>query len=159
MQTIPRLVISATRGGLGKTTLAIGITAAWRKQGRRVAVFKKGPDFIDAGWLGVAAGRPCYNLDLFMMEREAILRSFIEHTADADAAVIEGNRGLYDGVDESGTYSTARLAKLLKTPVVLIVDCTKASSTVGAVVLGCQKYDPEVDIRGVILNNVFTGPS
>ncbi|HSA77287.1 MAG TPA: AAA family ATPase, partial [Nitrospirota bacterium] len=157
MQTIPRLVISATRGGLGKTTLAIGITAAWRKQGRRVAVFKKGPDFIDAGWLGVAAGKPCYNLDLFIMEREAILRSFIEHTADADAAVIEGNRGLYDGVDESGAYSTGRLTKLLKTPVLLIVDCTKASSTVGAVVLGCQKYDPEVDIRGVILNNVLPG--
>lgn len=157
MQTIPRLVISATRGGLGKTTIAIGITAAWRKKGRRVAVFKKGPDFIDAGWLGVAAGKPCYNLDLFIMEREAILQSFIEHTADADAAVIEGNRGLYDGVDESGAYSTGRLTKLLKTPVLLIVDCTKASSTVGAVVLGCQKYDPEVDIRGVILNNVLPG--
>ncbi|HEX9138130.1 MAG TPA: cobyrinate a,c-diamide synthase [Nitrospirota bacterium] len=157
MQTIPRLVISATRGGLGKTTIAIGITAAWRKKGRRVAVFKKGPDFIDAGWLGVAAGKPCYNLDLFIMEREAILRSFIEHTADADAAVIEGNRGLYDGVDESGAYSTGRLTKLLKTPVLLIVYCTKASSTVGAVVLGCQKYDPEVDIRGVILNNVLPG--
>lgn len=157
MQTIPRLVISATRGGLGKTTIAIGITATWRKKGRRVAVFKKGPDFIDAGWLGVAAGKPCYNLDLFIMEREAILQSFIEHTADAEAAVIEGNRGLYDGVDESGAYSTGRLTKLLKTPVLLIVDCTKASSTVGAVVLGCQKYDPEVDIRGVILNNVLPG--
>jgi cobyrinic acid a,c-diamide synthase len=157
MQAIPRLVISATRGGLGKTTLAIGIIAAWRKQGRRTAVFKKGPDFIDAGWLGAAAGRSCYNLDLFMMEQERILRSFAEHCADADAAVIEGNRGLYDGVDESGTYSTARLAKLLKAPVVLIVDCTKASSTVGAVVLGCRNYDPEADIRGVILNNVSPG--
>ena len=157
MQTIPRLVISATRGGLGKTTLAIGITAAWRKQGRRVAVFKKGPDFIDAGWLGAAAGGPCYNLDLFIMEREHILRSFGEHTTGSDAAVIEGNRGLYDGVDEAGTYSTARLAKLLKTPVALIVDCTKASSTVGAVVLGCRNFDPEVDLKGVILNNVSPG--
>jgi cobyrinic acid a,c-diamide synthase len=157
MVAVPRLVISATRGGLGKTTLSLGIIAAWRKKGRRIAVFKKGPDFIDAGWLGVAAGRPCYNLDLFIMEREAILRSFIEHTVGADAAVIEGNRGLYDGVDESGTYSTARLSKLLKTPVVLIVDCTKASSTVGAIVLGCQRYDPEVDIKGVILNNVSQG--
>ena len=157
MPAVSRLAVSATRGGLGKTTLSLGIIAAWRKKGRRVAVFKKGPDFIDAGWLGVAAGKPCYNLDLFIMAREAILRSFIEHTADADAAVVEGNRGLYDGVDESGAYSTARLAKLLKTPVVLIVDCTKASSTVGAVVLGCQKYDPEVDIRGVILNNVLPG--
>jgi cobyrinic acid a,c-diamide synthase len=157
MPAVPRLAISATRGGLGKTTLSLGIVAAWRKQGRQVAVFKKGPDFIDAGWLGVAAGRPCYNLDLFIMKKESILRSFADHTTGVDAAVIEGNRGLYDGVDESGAYSTARLTKLLKTPVVLIVDCTKASSTVGAVVLGCQKYDPEVDIRGIILNNVLPG--
>ena len=78
---MPRLVISATRGGSGKTTLTLGIVAAWRKQGRSIAVFKKGPDFIDAGWLGAAAGRPCYNLDLFMMDREPLLRSFGEHTA------------------------------------------------------------------------------
>jgi len=157
MRVMPRLVISATRGGLGKTTLAIGITAAWRKQGRRIAVFKKGPDFIDAGWLGMAAGRPCYNLDLFIMEQASILRSFTGHTSGMDAAIIEGNRGLYDGVDESGTFSTARLAGLLKAPVALIVDCTKASSTVGAVVLGCRNYDPEVEIRGIILNNVSPG--
>jgi cobyrinic acid a,c-diamide synthase len=157
MQHMPRLVISATRGGLGKTTFSIGITAAWRKQGKAVAVFKKGPDFIDAGWLGAAAGRPCYNLDLFIMERERILRSFSDHTVGADVAVVEGNRGLYDGVDESGTYSTARLAQLLKAPVVLIVDGTKASSTVGAVVLGCQQYDTGLDLKGVILNNVSPG--
>jgi cobyrinic acid a,c-diamide synthase len=154
MPNIPRLVISATRGGSGKTSLALGIVAAWRKKGKRVAVFKKGPDFIDAGWLGAAAGRLCYNLDPFLMENASILRSFGEHTAEADAAVIEGNRGLYDGVDESGTYSTASLSKLLQTPVVLIVDCTKATATVGALVLGCLNYDPEVALKGVILNNV-----
>ena len=157
MQTMPRLVISATRGGSGKTTLTLGIVAAWRKLGRSIAVFKKGPDFIDAGWLGAAAGRPCYNLDLFMMDREPLVRSFVEHSVGCDAAVIEGNRGLFDGVDEAGTYSTARLATLLRTPVVLIVDCTKASSTVAAVVLGCRTYDPEVEIGGVILNNVSPG--
>jgi len=157
MPSIPRLVISATRGGLGKTTLSIGITAAWRKLGRRIAVFKKGPDFIDAGWLGSAAGRSCYNLDLFMMERERILRSFYLHADGADGALIEGNRGLFDGVDESGSYSTARLAKLLQTPVALIVDCTKSSSTVAAVVLGCRQFDTEVAIGGVILNNVSPG--
>jgi cobyrinic acid a,c-diamide synthase len=157
MRAVPRLVISAVRGGLGKTTLSLGITAAWRKQGKRVAVFKKGPDFIDAGWLGVAAGRPCYNLDPYMMEPERIRRSFAEHAAGADAAVIEGNRGLYDGVDESGAYSTARLSKQLKTPVVLIVDGTKASATVAAVVLGLQQYDEEIALGGVILNNVSTG--
>jgi hypothetical protein len=103
MLRMPRLAISATRGGLGKTTLSIGIISAWRKRGRRIAVFKKGPDFIDAGWLGAAAGRHCYNLDLFMMEQERILWSFATHTTDADGAVIEGNRGLYDGVDQVGT--------------------------------------------------------
>ncbi len=157
MQAIPRLAISATRGGLGKTTFSIGITAAWRNKGRQIAVFKKGPDFIDAGWLGVAAGRSCYNLDLFMMDQDRIRKSFVEHAAGVDAAIIEGNRGLYDGVDESGSYSTARLSKLLKTPVVLIVDGTKASATVAAVVLGLQQYDADVAIGGIILNNVSSG--
>jgi cobyrinic acid a,c-diamide synthase len=157
MQNIPRLVISAVRGGLGKTTLSLGIIAAWRNQGKRIASFKKGPDFIDAGWLGAAAGRPCYNLDLFLMEEESILRSFARHANGMDAAVIEGNRGLYDGVDESGTYSTARLAKVIGSPVVLIVDCTKSSATVAAVVLGSKLYDPSVAVRGIILNNVSPG--
>jgi len=154
---MPRLVISATRGGAGKTTLTLGIIAAWRKLGRRIAVFKKGPDFIDAGWLGAAAGRPCFNLDLFMMDREPLIQSFVRNSSGCDAALIEGNRGLYDGVDEAGTYSTAKLSILLRTPVVLIVDCTKASSTVAAVALGCCKYDPEVEIGAVILNNVSPG--
>jgi len=148
MQRIPRLVLSATRGGLGKTTLSIGIVTAWRKSGRQVAVFKKGPDFIDAGWLGVAAGKPCYNLDLFMMEQERVKRSFREHSKGSDVAVIEGNRGLFDGVDESGTYSTARLASLLKAPVALIVDCTKSTTTVAATVLGCRQYDLSVNLAG-----------
>jgi cobyrinic acid a,c-diamide synthase len=91
------------------------------------------------------------------MKNESILRSFREHTTDADAAVIEGNRGLYDGVDESGTYSTASLSKLLQAPVVLIVDCTKATATIGALVLGCLNYDPQVALKGVILNNVSPG--
>ncbi len=157
MPTVPRLVISATRGGLGKTTLSLGIIAAWRNGGRQVAPFKKGPDFIDAGWLGAAAGRSCYNLDLFLMEEEVIRRSFVQHIADADAAVIEGNRGLFDGVDASGTYSTARLARMLGAPVVLIVDCTKSSATVAAVVLGCRDYDPAMTLGGVVLNNVASG--
>lgn len=154
MYGVPRLVLSALRGGTGKTTLAIGIIAAFRKRGWRVAAFKKGPDFIDAGWLSAAAGVPCYNLDPFLMEEEVILRSFIEHTAYMDAAVIEGNRGLYDGVDEGGTFSTAALAKLLKAPVILILDCTKATGTLGALALGCKKYDPGLKINGVILNNI-----
>ena len=157
MYPIPRLVVSAVRGGLGKTTLSLGMIAAWRNQGKKVASFKKGPDFIDAGWLGAAAGAPCYNLDLFLMEEESIRRSFVRHAAGMDVAVIEGNRGLYDGVDGSGTYSTARLARMMGAPVVLIVDCTKSSGTVAAVVLGCRQFDLAVNLRGIILNNVSPG--
>ena len=123
-----------------------------RRQGRRVASFKKGPDYIDAAWLTMAAGTPCRNLDLFLMSRQTVLRSFATSTREADVAVIEGNRGLYDGMDAQGSYSTAELAKLLRCPVVLVVDCTKTSRTVAASVLGCQRLDPEVPIRGVILN-------
>jgi cobyrinic acid a,c-diamide synthase len=117
-----------------------------------VVPFKKGPDFIDSSWLSMAAGRPCRNLDLFLMPQEAMERSFLDATQDADAAVIEGNRGLFDGVDAQGTYSAGELAKLLGAPVVLVADCTKSTCTVAATVLGCQRFDPEVPLRGVVLN-------
>jgi cobyrinic acid a,c-diamide synthase len=90
---LPRVVIAALRGGAGKTTLAIGLIAAWRERARKVVPFKKGPDYIDAGWLALAAGQPCYNLDPFLMNREQILDSFWERTRQAAGAVIEGNRG------------------------------------------------------------------
>jgi cobyrinic acid a,c-diamide synthase len=137
--------------------VSLGLVAAWRKQGRDVAPFKKGPDYIDAAWLSMAAGNPCRNLDLFLMSPEVVLGSFVASAGEAEVAVIEGNRGLYDGVDPQGTYSTAELAKLLGTPVILVVDCTKTSRTVAASVLGCQRLDPEVPIRGVILNQT-AGP-
>ncbi len=154
MTDIPRIVIAATHGAAGKTTLTLGLIGAWHKKGLNIAPFKKGPDFIDAGWLACVAGKPCYNLDLFMMSKEQILSSFMDRVNQTDVAVIEGNRGLYDGVDPEGTYSTARLAKLLQAPVVLVVDCTKTTSTAAAVVLGCQMFDPDVAIKGVILNQV-----
>jgi cobyrinic acid a,c-diamide synthase len=148
----PRIVIAGLRGGSGKTLVSLGLLAAWRKQGRKVTAFKKGPDYIDAAWLGVAAGTPCRNLDLFLMSPRAVVRSLLTTTGASAVAVIEGNRGLFDGVDAQGSYSTAELAKLLQAPVVLAVDCTKATRTVAALVLGCQHLDPQVSIRGVILN-------
>ncbi|MBW2642354.1 MAG: cobyrinate a,c-diamide synthase [Deltaproteobacteria bacterium] len=150
----PRILISALRGGSGKTILSIGITAAWKSFGRQITPFKKGPDYIDAGWLALAAGRPCYNLDTFLTQKELILQSFFLHSIKGDIAVIEGNRGLYDGIDIQGGTSTAELAKLLKTPVVLCIDCTKSTRTMAAAVLGCLKFDPDVAIKGVILNRV-----
>ncbi|MBC8413861.1 MAG: cobyrinate a,c-diamide synthase [Nitrospira sp.] len=153
---IPRLVISGLRGGGGKTILSLSIAAQLKKRSLKVIPFKKGPDYIDAGWLARAAGSPCYNLDLFMMSPEQALGSFVEHAAGADAAIIEGNRGLFDGVDHKGTYSTAALAKLLHAPVILSIDCTKTTNTAAALVLGCQKMDLELNIAGVVLNRVAT---
>ena len=154
---IPRIIITALRGGAGKTILSIGIIAAWTNLGKKVAPFKKGPDYIDAGWLALAAGRPCYNLDTFMIKEEQVLNSFLSHSINRDIAVIEGNRGLYDGIDVEGSTSTAELAKLLKAPVVLCIDCTKTTRTMAAVVSGCIQFDPDVKISGVILNRI-AGP-
>lgn len=150
----PRILISALRGGAGKTIVSIGITAAWKKSGKHITPFKKGPDYIDAGWLSLAAGRPCYNLDTFLVKEPHIFQSFLSHSKKDGISVIEGNRGLYDGIDIHGSTSTAELAKLLKAPVVLCIDCTKSTRTMAAAVLGCLKFDPDVDIKGVILNRV-----
>lgn len=163
--SIPRIVVSALRGGSGKTLLCLSLLTLWHKKGLNPIPFKKGPDYIDAGWLAKAAGSPCYNLDLFMMSPEQVMQSFISHTNPIHSpltkgkiiAVIEGNRGLFDGVDHKGTYSTAELAKLLKAPVIIVIDCTKATNTIAAMVLGIQKMDPKVSVKGIVLNNVATG--
>jgi cobyrinic acid a,c-diamide synthase len=150
----PRIMIAALRGGSGKTILSTGLIAAWKKRNKSIAPFKKGPDYIDTGWLALAAGRPCYNLDTFLLKTPQILQSFRAHTRKEDIAVIEGNRGLYDGIDLAGSTSTAELAKLLKTPVLLCVDCTKITRTMAAVISGLIQFDPDVMINGVVLNRV-----
>ena len=150
----PRIIIAALKGGSGKTILSLGLTAAWRKKGYRVAPFKKGPDFIDAGWLAFAAGRSCHNLDPFLMTENQIIQSFYSNSANADISLIEGNRGLFDGMDLNGCCSTAELGKLLKTPVIIIADVTMATRTIAAVIMGCQRFDPDLNIAAVILNRV-----
>ena len=149
-----RLVIAALKGGSGKTIVSLGLVSAWLDKGYDVAPFKKGPDFIDAGWLAFAANRSCYNLDPFLMDEEQILESFITHSRGADIALVEGNRGLYDGLDIEGHCSTAQLAKLLEAPVFIIVDVTMSTRTVAAMVKGCQIFDPDVRLAGVVLNKV-----
>jgi len=150
----PRVIIGALKGGSGKTILSLGLVSAWRQKGLKIAPFKKGPDFIDAGWLAFAAERPCYNLDPFLMNEDQIMASFLSRSDHSDLSVIEGNRGLFDGLDVDGCCSTAELAKLLKAPVLIILDVSMATRTVGAVVKGCQVFDPDLDIAGVILNRV-----
>ncbi|MDI6775762.1 MAG: cobyrinate a,c-diamide synthase [Syntrophales bacterium] len=150
----PRVVFSALRGNSGKTFLTVGVGACLRHRGKRIAPFKKGPDYIDAAWLGMVTGRPCYNLDVFLMEREGVLSSFLTRVQQTDGALVEGNRGLFDGMNREGSYSTAELAKMLQMPVILIMDCSMTTRTAAAMLLGCQHFDPEVAIKGVILNRI-----
>jgi len=150
----PRLVFSALRGSAGKTTAALGVTAALHARGVAVAPFKKGPDYIDPAWLSLAAGAECRNLDTFLLPGERVKSWCAQQTTEDQVAIIEGNRGLFDGVDLAGTHSTAELAKLLSAPVVLVVDCTKVSRTAAAMIYGCQQLDPGCRIGGVILNQV-----
>ncbi len=155
MRSVPRLVIGAPHGRSGKTTVTLGLVASLANgRGLTVQPFKKGPDFIDPGWLSRVAGRECRNLDGFLMSRETILASFLTHSAGADIGVVEGAMGLYDGVDLQGSGSTAEIAKILKAPVILVVDCTRMTRSVAAMVLGFLHFDPQVKIAGVVLNKV-----
>ncbi|MGC8603894.1 MAG: cobyrinate a,c-diamide synthase, partial [Desulfomonilaceae bacterium] len=151
---IPRLLITALKGGSGKTLVTVGLTAALRKRGLCPSVFKKGPDYIDSGWLSIAAKRPCYNLDQYLFSRDLVVGSFIQRSEGARIAIIEGNRGLFDGVDNQGSFSSAELGKLLLSPTILIVDCLKMTGTAAALIKGCLEFDPELHIAGIILNRV-----
>lgn len=150
------VVIAGLSGGSGKSVVSVGLVAALASRGGRVVPFKKGPDYIDAGWMQLAAGHKCYNLDPYLMTEETIRNSFQRRSQECDYAIVEGNRGLYDGVNADGGYSTAELAVMLDLPVILVVNCTKTTRTVAAMVLGCRDFDKRVDIRGVILNQVAT---
>jgi len=154
---IPRLVIAGLSGDSGKTLISLGIARALADRGVAVRPFKKGPDYIDTAWLGVAARSTCRNLDTFLMSDEAIASALAKASRDADLLLVEGNRGLFDGVDIEGSHSTAMLARRLAAPVVLVLDCTKMTRTAAALVLGCRAMDPEMDLAGVILNRVGCG--
>lgn len=149
-----KLLIGGIRGSSGKTFITLGVIGALKKKGVFVQPFKKGPDYIDAAWHALCSGVPCYCLDVYLMGSQTVARQFVKKSPQEGIAVIEGNRGLFDGVDLKGSYSTAEMAKLLKTPVLLVVDATKTTRTAAALVLGCQKLDPELRIGGVVLNQV-----
>jgi cobyrinic acid a,c-diamide synthase len=150
----PRLIISALSGGSGKTITSLAIISALKAKGNHIAPFKKGPDYIDAGWLALAASQPCYNLDTFLLTSSKIVELFLSHTKKDSIAIIEANRGIYDSIDLQGSTSTAELAKLLQTPVILCLDCTKTTRTLAALVHGCKTFDPEVTFAGIVLNRV-----
>ena len=153
-RALPRIVVAGLAGDSGKTLVSLGLLLLAGEAGLPVAAFKKGPDYIDAAWLTWASRRPCRHLDTYLMGPEKVRLSFFGHAEPAGLNVIEGNRGIYDGFDARGTHSTAELAKLLHAPVLLVVNATKMTRTGAALVLGCQTLDPEVQIAGVILNQV-----
>ena len=149
-----RLFLSAAHKSSGKTTVAIGIAAALTARGMTVQTFKKGPDYIDPMWLARASGRPCFNLD-FNTQTHAEIAACIEaRAARTGLALIEGNKGLHDGVDLEGSDSSAALAKLAQAPVVLVIDTLGMTRGVAPLILGYQAFDPEVKIAGVILNKI-----
>ena len=151
---VPRLVVAGLSGDSGKTVISLGLLLLARQSGIPAKAFKKGPDYIDAAWLSWASGAPARNLDTFLMGPQTSAQLFRAHALPDGLNLIEGNRGLFDGADAHGTHSTAELAKLLKAPVLLVVNATKVTHTVAALVLGCMKLDPDVRIGGVILNHV-----
>ncbi|MFI0740463.1 cobyrinate a,c-diamide synthase [Streptomyces sp. NPDC021100] len=153
--SVPRLVIAAPASGTGKTTVATGLMRAFVDAGLAVSPHKVGPDYIDPGYHALATGRPGRNLDAFLCGPERIAPLFLHGAAGAQLAVIEGVMGLFDGASGRGELaSTAHVAKLLRAPVVLVVDASSQSRSVAALVHGFASWDPEVRVAGVILNKV-----
>lgn len=149
-----RFLISAAHKSSGKTTVSIGLCAALRGRGLTVQPFKKGPDYIDPMWLSLASGRICRNLDFYLMQRDQILAAFVNNAAGADISLVEGNKGLYDGLDLDGSNSNAALANLLHLPVVLVIDARGMTRGIAPLILGYQAFDRNISIAGVILNKL-----
>jgi cobyrinic acid a,c-diamide synthase len=149
-----RFLISAAHKSSGKTTVSIGLVAALKARGLAVQPFKKGPDYIDPLWLGTAAGRACRNLDFYLSPDDEIRAQFARSGWDADVCLVEGNMGLYDGLDLEGANSNAALAKLLGLPVVLVLDARGMTRGIAPLILGYQAFDRDLRFAGVVLNRL-----
>jgi len=153
MKRIPALVVAGTASGVGKTTIVAGLLAALRRRGLKVQPFKCGPDYIDPGYHTRAAGRPCRNLDSWMLDDAQVVASFARATQDADLAIIEGVMGLYDGSEfENERASAAQIAKLLGAPVLLVLDISGAARSAAATALGFLHFDPALTVGAFALN-------
>jgi cobyrinic acid a,c-diamide synthase len=149
-----RVLLAGTYSSVGKTTVALGLLAALRRQGVRPAPFKAGPDYIDPGLHAQATGRPSRNLDVWLLDEPALRGVFRRGTRECEIAIIEGVMGLFDGIGATQDASTAALARALECPVILVVDVAAMSGTAAALVLGCQRMQPGVQLAGVVLNRV-----
>ena len=149
---VGRLSISSPQGHSGKTIVTVGLCKLLRRRGLAVQPFKKGPDYIDPSWLTIAAGRSCRNLDLFLIPEERLIQAFEQACEGTDLAIVEGAMGLYDGIDESGT--TAEIARLLNIPILLVVNTSRMTGSIAAMVKGYQLFQTNIKIAGVIFNYV-----
>ncbi|MFQ5960315.1 MAG: cobyrinate a,c-diamide synthase [Candidatus Methylomirabilales bacterium] len=149
-----RLMVAGEESGCGKSTVSVGLMGALAATGLTVQGFKTGPDYIDPSYYAAVTGRPGRNLDLWMLTEAVALELFIHNCAATDVAVIEGVMGLFDGAYPDDKGSSAHLAKVLQTPVLLVLDAWRSSSSLGAKALGFRTFDPAVEVRGVILNGV-----
>ncbi|MEG1641863.1 MAG: cobyrinate a,c-diamide synthase [Synergistaceae bacterium] len=149
----PRILIAATQSGSGKTTITCGILALLKKRGLKVQGYKTGPDYIDPTYLSIAAGQQVHNLDTWLLDKETMTSLFAKHASKSDITVVEGVMGLYDG-GKNGISSTAEISKLLKIPVILVIDVKAMGESAAAIALGFKEYDKNVNLAGVILNKV-----
>src|SRR4030042_3504928 len=143
---VGRLLISSPQGHSGKSIVTVGLCDLLRRRGLSVQPFKKGPDYIDPSWLTLAAGRSCRNLDLFLIPEDRLLQSFQRSCEGVSLAVVEGARGLYDGLDSYGT--TAEIASLLNLPILLVVNTRRITTSIAAMVKGYQLFQTDIQIEG-----------
>ncbi|MCF6266226.1 MAG: cobyrinate a,c-diamide synthase [Desulfuromusa sp.] len=149
----PRILIAGMHSGVGKSSITLALVAALRRRGLKVQTFKVGPDYLDPGHLAQVSGRPCYNLDGWMMTKNDVLQLFCRVSASADISLIEGVMGLFDGSSsESLCGSSAEIATWLHVPVALVVNSHGMARSIAALVKGYHEFEPQVKVTGVIAN-------
>lgn len=151
---IPRIVIAGTQSGVGKTTMTVGLMAALKRRNYQIQPYKVGPDYIDPGFHTLVTGNQSRNLDSFFLGEEGLTRLFLKTSEQADLSIIEGVMGLFDGKGKRGESSTARIAKILCSPIILIIDGRKLAQSAAAIAYGYKNLDPELEVKGVIINNI-----
>jgi cobyrinic acid a,c-diamide synthase len=153
--SIPRIIIAGTSSGVGKTSVTLGILHKFKTLGFKIQSFKVGPDFIDPAYHTFVTNNPCYNLDSWMMGEKGVINTFEKYTRGKDIAVIEGVMGLFDGTEGKSDYaSTAQIAKILDSPIILVIDASKAARSIAAVAYGFMNFDKGLKIKGIILNKI-----
>ena len=151
---LPRFMIAAPNSGSGKTTVVCALLKALLDQEYKVAAFKSGPDYIDPMFHSRVIGAKSRNLDLFMLGRETIKYLLAKNACDCDIAVLEGAMGFYDGMGKTEQCSAYDLARVTKTPVILVINGKGAALSLAALIKGFKEFRPDANVRGAILNNV-----